>query len=213
VGFIILVINPRFIDISEVPEEDAQTEEVVPHPAGILLRRGGYYTVPSLEELAKLYEETQRCEVSNFTIGRLNYGNIYFDEPMDIAGLNLDEIGKIFNVLNKIILTINIYILVHIRHREVVVYPNDDTKPPLGQGLNRKAQVTLDRIYPTNKQTRAPIKDVDTIINMDYDTTLRKACYKMKARFVEYIPDSGSWVFKVKFDIKFARADLLTTLY
>lgn len=86
---------------------------------------------------------------------------------------------------------------VHIRHREVVVYPNDDKKPPLGQGLNRKAQVTLDRIYPTNKQTRAPIKDVDTIINMDYDTTLRKACYKMEARFVEYIPESGSWVFKV----------------
>jgi Nucleoporin autopeptidase len=86
---------------------------------------------------------------------------------------------------------------VHIRHREVVVYPNDDAKPPLGQGLNRRAQVTLDRIYPTNKQTRAPIKDVDTIINMDYDTTLRKACYKMEARFIEYIPESGSWVFKV----------------
>jgi Nucleoporin autopeptidase len=79
----------------------------------------------------------------------------------------------------------------------VVVYPNDDAKPPLGQGLNRRAQVTLDRIYPTNKQTRAPIKDVDTIINMDYDTTLRKACYKMEARFIEYIPESGSWVFKV----------------
>lgn len=79
----------------------------------------------------------------------------------------------------------------------MVVYPNDDAKPPLGQGLNRKAQVTLDRIYPTNKQTRAPIKDVDTIINMDYDTTLRKACYKMEARFIDYIPESGSWIFKV----------------
>jgi hypothetical protein len=89
------------------------------------------------------------------------------------------------------------FFAVHIRHREVVVYPNDDAKPPLGQGLNRRAQVTLDRIYPTNKQTRAPIKDVDTIINMDYDTTLRKACYKMEARFIEYIPESGSWVFKV----------------
>jgi nuclear pore complex protein Nup98-Nup96 len=88
-----------------------------------------------------------------------------------------------------------------------VVYPKDNEKPPLGQGLNRKAQVTLDRIYPTNKQTRAPIKDVDTIIKMDYDATLRKACYKMKARFVEYIPDTGSWVFKVDHFSKYGLPD------
>jgi nuclear pore complex protein Nup98-Nup96 len=179
-------------------EDDVQVEPPVPHPAGIVLHRSGYYTLPSLDELAKLYEETNRCEVSNFTIGRANYGNIYFNESMDVAGLNLDEIGKsCASLLCSVHRYHIIFFAVHIRHREVVVYPNDDAKPPLGQGLNRRAQVTLDRIYPTNKQTRAPIKDVDTIINMDYDTTLRKACYKMEARFIEYIPESGSWVFKV----------------
>lgn len=75
-------------------DDDGQDEPPAPHPAGIVLNRSGYYTMPSLEELAKLYEETNRCEVANFTIGRLNYGNIYFSEPMDIAGLNLDDIGK-----------------------------------------------------------------------------------------------------------------------
>jgi len=75
-------------------EDDVQVEPPVPHPAGIVLHRSGYYTLPSLDELAKLYEETNRCEVSNFTIGRANYGNIYFNESMDVAGLNLDEIGK-----------------------------------------------------------------------------------------------------------------------
>jgi nuclear pore complex protein Nup98-Nup96 len=82
-------------DISEVPEEDGEEKDSTPHPAGIKLTRGGYYTLPSLEDLAKLYSETRRCEVSNFTIGRLNYGNIYFDEPMDVAGLDLDDIGKV----------------------------------------------------------------------------------------------------------------------
>ncbi|CAB3372945.1 Hypothetical predicted protein [Cloeon dipterum] len=176
-------------EISDGGEEDGQGEDqMAPHPAGIVMRRAGYYTMPSLSELAKLYEETGKCVVSNFLIGRLNYGNIFFDEQMDVAGLNLDEI-------------------VHIRHREVVVYPNDEEKPALGQGLNRKAQVTLDRIFPTNKQTRAPIRDVDTILNMDYDTTLRKACIKMKARFIEYLPNNGSWVFKVDHFSKYGLPD------
>ncbi|XP_059474265.1 nuclear pore complex protein Nup98-Nup96 [Neocloeon triangulifer] len=173
-------------DISEVGEEEAPSEE--PHPAGIVLRRAGYYTIPSLHELAKLFEETGECKVPSFLVGRSNYGNIFFDEPMDVAGLNLDDI-------------------VHIRHREVVVYPNDEEKPALGQGLNRRAQVTLDRIYPVNKQTRAPIRDPETILNMDYDSTLRRACVRMKARFVDYRPDNGSWVFKVDHFSKYGLPD------
>lgn len=75
-------------------DDDAQVDPPAPHPAGIVLHRAGYYTLPTLEELAKLYEDTNHCEVANFTVGRANYGNIYFNEPMDVAGLNLDEIGK-----------------------------------------------------------------------------------------------------------------------
>lgn len=97
----------------------------------------------------------------------------------------------------------------HIRHKEVVVHPDDDLKPPLGEGLNRRAQVTLDRVYPANKQTRQPITDADKLVEMDYEDHLRKTCLKMKVRFLEYRPDTGSWVFKVghsykcwSFDVK-----------
>jgi nuclear pore complex protein Nup98-Nup96 len=77
------------------------------------------------------------------------------------------------------------------------VHPDDESKPPLGEGLNRRAQVTLDRVYPVNKQTRQPITDPETMSELKYEDHLRNTCLKMKVRFLEYRPDTGSWVFKV----------------
>ena len=39
----------------------------------------------------------------------------------------------------------------------MAVYPEGTTKPPVGEGLNKNAQVTLDLIWPTDKTTRKPI--------------------------------------------------------
>lgn len=63
------------------------------HPTGITLRRAGYYTIPTLDELAGLVDDQGRCIVDNFTVGRLNYGNIFYPDSFDVSGLNLDEIG------------------------------------------------------------------------------------------------------------------------
>lgn len=75
----------------EVPEIDLTKE---PHPAGIILNRTDYYTLPSMSDLAKMTDDTGRCIVKNFTIGRENYGNIYFEDSFDVSGLNLDALGK-----------------------------------------------------------------------------------------------------------------------
>ncbi|KXJ76360.1 hypothetical protein RP20_CCG009822 [Aedes albopictus] len=163
-------------------------EEVEPHPTGIVLRRPGYYTIPSLDEILQLMDADGRCVVSNFTIGRKGYGNVYFNEPIDVANLNLDEI-------------------VHFRHKEVIIYPDDENKPPVGQGLNRKAQITLDQVWPHDKTLHEPIKDPHRLALMDYEGKLRRVCDKCDTRFLEYRPDTGSWVFKVDHFSKYGLSD------
>ncbi|XP_052889086.1 nuclear pore complex protein Nup98-Nup96 [Anopheles moucheti] len=166
----------------------AVVEDAEPHPTGIVLRRVGYYTIPTLDEIAQLMDEDGHCVVPNFTIGRKGYGNVYFNEPIDVAALNLDEI-------------------VHFRHKEVIIYPDDENKPPVGSGLNRKAQITLDQVWPHDKTLHEPIKDPQRLALLDYEGKLRRVCDKHDTRFLEYRPDTGSWVFKVEHFSKYGLSD------
>ncbi|XP_063241725.1 nuclear pore complex protein Nup98-Nup96 isoform X2 [Bacillus rossius redtenbacheri] len=176
-------------------DESVVVEDIAPlsasgdaHPAGIVLRRAEYYTIPSLAELATLVAEDGSCVVDNFTVGREGYGNVYFPDSFDVAGLNLDEI-------------------VHFRHKEVTLYPDDDNKPPVGQGLNRRAQVTLDRVWPMDKAKRKPIVDPERLAQMGYEEKLLRVCAKLNTRFLDYRPQTGSWVFKVDHFSKYALSE------
>jgi nuclear pore complex protein Nup98-Nup96 len=87
---------------------------------------------------------------------------------------------------------------VFFRYKEIEIYPNDDVKPPVGTGLNRRAQVTLDRVWPIDKTTREIIKDPERLKQLKFEAKLKRASAKMNARFIEYRPlPAGSWVFEV----------------
>ena len=128
------------------------------------------------------------CNVENFTIGRTGYGNIFFLGVINIKNMNFDDI-------------------VYFRRKEVIVYPEDDRKPPLGEGLNRRAQVTLDKVWPVDKTKQEPIKSPEKLNQLNYEEKLQKACIKLGARFIEYRPETGSWVFRVDHFSKYGLDD------
>lgn len=83
------------ITVAEEISETVEEEVIPPHPAGIVLRRCGYSTIPTMEELAiKGLDESGKCVISSFSIIRRGYGQIFFEGPLDVANLNLDEIGN-----------------------------------------------------------------------------------------------------------------------
>lgn len=99
------------------------------------------------------------------------------------------------------------FVTVCFRSKEVVIYPNDDKKPPVGQGLNRRAQVTLDKVWPHDKSLHKPITDPQRLAAMNYEDKLRKVSAKHDTRFLEYRPETGSWVFKVEHFSKYGLTD------
>ncbi|XP_065225044.1 nuclear pore complex protein Nup98-Nup96 isoform X2 [Planococcus citri] len=177
---------------SEGEEEDNAIEigndSEKEHACGITLRRADYFTVPSLADLDEMTDDDGKCKLKHFTIGRHNFGNVTFYDSFDVAGLDLDTI-------------------VFFRHKEVEIYPNDDKKPPVGVGLNRRAQVTLDRVWPQDKASRQVIKDPERLKQLKFVDKLKRSSEKMNAQFIEYRPPTGSWVFEVEHFSKYGLDD------
>ncbi len=77
----------------------------------------------------------------------------------------------------------------------------------MGQGLNKSAEVTLHRIWPTDRYTKEPITDVDKLKEMNYEKRIEKATAEMGAEFVDYDMSTGSWIFRVKHFSKYGLDD------
>lgn len=62
---------------------------------------------------------------------------------------------------------------------------------------DRRAEVTLDGVWPNDKTTCTQIRSPERLTEMNYEGRLEKASRKQGARFLEYRPETGSWVFEV----------------
>ena len=58
--------------------------------------------------------------------------------------------------------------------------------------------MTLECVYPTDKATKENVTDAKEIIRRGFPAYLEKKTFKMGAKFIEYKPENGQWIFMVK---------------
>ncbi|XP_027367826.1 nuclear pore complex protein NUP98A isoform X1 [Abrus precatorius] len=156
-----------------VYEHGADVEALMPK-----LRRSDYYTLPRIHELAaKERAEPGFCShVKDFVVGRQGYGSIRFLGETDVRGLDLET-------------------LIQFNNREVIVYMDDAKKPPVGQGLNKPAEVTLLNIKCFDKKTGQQYTEGPKIEK--YKEMLKRKAEDQGAEFVSYDPAKGEWKIRV----------------
>ncbi|KAM7525984.1 hypothetical protein LguiA_015886 [Lonicera macranthoides] len=156
-----------------VYEHGADIEALMPK-----LRHSDYYTEPRIQELAaKERAEPGFCRhVKDFVVGRNGFGSIKFLGETDVRRLDLES-------------------LIQFNHREVIVYMDETKKPPIGQGLNKPAEVTLLNIKCFDKKTGSHYTEGPRIEK--YKEMLKKKAEDQGAEFVSYDPVKGEWKFRV----------------
>lgn len=157
---------------------DRSQERVNPEPElRVKLSRAEYYCQPTKEALQDCFSNGLCHIEAGLTVGRLGYGSVFWRGPFEVRNLNLDEI-------------------VHFRNKEIVVYPDESTKPEIGTELNRLAEVSLERVWPVGKDKQI-IKDPDELVRLGFREKLERLCLKMGAEFKDYQPSTGTWQFTV----------------
>ncbi|KAI3935028.1 hypothetical protein MKW98_009947 [Papaver atlanticum] len=126
-----------------------------------------YYTEPRIQELAaKERAKPGFCgRVKDFIVGRNGFGSIKFAGETDVRNLDLES-------------------LVQFNNREVIVYLDDSKKPPVGQGLNKAAVVTLLNIKCFDKKTGQQC--IEGVRVSKYKEMLMKKTVDQGAEFVSY---------------------------
>ncbi|XP_057480539.1 nuclear pore complex protein NUP96 [Actinidia eriantha] len=137
------------------------------------LRSSDYFMEPSLSELAtrELTDPGYCSRVKDLIVGRLGYGYVTFIGETDVRWLDFDQIIKFS------------------RH-EVVVYEDESTKPVVGQGLNKAAEVTLMvQIRSSTDYGKEQLREVAR--------KLRLCSERQGACFISFDPSNYEWKFSV----------------
>lgn len=160
--------------------EDTSSVSGTRESCAIVLKRSEYYTIPPLNELNQKVDSNGDVFIEDFVVGRTGYGCVKFYGRTNVAGLNLDEI-------------------VFFRRREIEVYPDSyPNKPPVGKDLNKKAEITLEKVWPNDKTSHKPITSPERLQLQGWQKRVEAATAKLGATFLDYDPDTGNWVFTVE---------------
>ncbi|CEJ90989.1 hypothetical protein VHEMI06737 [[Torrubiella] hemipterigena] len=138
---------------------------------------GQYWMQPTREELQAM-NRIQRQKVDGFTVGRDNVGYVKFKIPVDISGIDMDELcGGI----------------IQLEPRSATVYPVAAKKPPVGKGLNVPATIALEQSWPRGGRDKRVSSDPKRF-NKHVDRLKRIP----DTTFESYDKDTGVWIFGVE---------------
>ncbi|PVF98109.1 hypothetical protein CPB86DRAFT_785111 [Serendipita vermifera] len=144
------------------------------------LEKGDYWIQPSDTQLsATPFKELEA--LSGFKCGRVGYGQVEFLDPV-----NLTTVGNVKEIPGKYII---------FDEKECTVYPDEQDKPPVGQGLNVRARITLQNCWAVDRATREPIKDEN---HPRYASHIRKLKSIPNTTFEKFDPETGEWAFLVE---------------
>lgn len=172
-----------FCNIPFCPKYKSHIQSLLPK-----LQRPDYFTVPGLQQLAACeWTEPGFCSrVPGFVIGCTSYGSIKFLGETDVRWLDLDSI-------------------VNFRLREVIVYSDEESKPSVGYGLNKSAEVTLLKIQCRSKVTGDLICEGPELES--FEEQLRRKTKEQGAKFISYNALKQEWIFQVEHFSRFGLDD------
>jgi len=120
-------------------------------------------TVPEFKDLQQMTER-QLASVPDFEIEHVQYGQIKWDDPVDLRGVQLDDI-------------------VRFSQSAFELYPDIDTKPEFGIGFMRPCSVMLYNVWPKgcSSMRRPSFKREER-----WRASLEKYCNSCNYKFIEY---------------------------
>ncbi|KAL7820605.1 nuclear protein 96 domain-containing protein [Trichoderma gracile] len=162
-------------ELAIVQEEEIGTPE--PPANGFDNAPGKYWMEPTREEIQNM-NRVQRQRIDNFTVGRENVGSITFKVPVDISGIDLDELcGGI----------------IQLEPRSATVYPIAAKKPPVGKGLNVPARISLEQSWPRGGRDKRIANDPKR-----FNKHIERLKRIVDTTFESYDPETGVWTFSVE---------------
>jgi len=120
-------------------------------------------TEPEYKDLCQM-SERQLSNVMDFELENIQYGQVRWDEPVDLRGVNLDEI-------------------VRFSQSSFEIYPDMDPKPKSGSGFMKSCSVMLYNVWPKgcNSMDRPSFKREER-----FRTSLEKHCRSCGYTFITY---------------------------
>ncbi|KAI6034936.1 hypothetical protein F5J12DRAFT_789962 [Pisolithus orientalis] len=155
--------------------------KAAPNSGPAPLQHGDYWVKPDLETL-KNSSYDQLLSFKDLMVGRVDFGEIHFLDPVDLTGL--PKLGALLGEL------------VRFDDKECCVYPDGDDadKPTPGSGLNVRARIVLVRCWSLDKATREPIKDEKDPRHVKH---LKRLKSMKDTQFESFDIKEGKWTFTV----------------